>query len=101
MTYATLPSPWGVKRQRRAYSFEDAFHVPQDIVVPIAQHTAAAFDQPSGARLIPIGAIGVLATVDLNDKPMLLAIEIEHVGSERMLTAELESVEPPVAQLKP
>jgi hypothetical protein len=60
---------------------------PQDLMVPEAQHNHALRVQMGRAVAVPL--LGVLAPIDLDGQARLLAIEVEDIGTEGVLAAEL------------
>ena len=72
----------------------NAFDISQYLIIPESQHAVAMFDEP----LITDGvafALGVLATIHLDDKPFLSTNKINDIRSDRLLAHELESAQRP------
>jgi len=61
----------------------------QDIVIPEAKYAKSFFLQKSVPRTIGSCLILMLTSVDLNNKPLLDADEVDDVWSDRMLAPKL------------
>src|SRR3954470_15388654 len=72
----------------------------EHLVIPEAQDDKVARAQP-GIALGIVGALGMLAAVELDDELPLEADEVHDVASELLLPAELEAAEAAVAQQAP
>jgi len=75
--------------------------IPQHLIVPEAEHAVACrLDDPAAGGIgVPIRRM--VATVDLDDQPRFRAAEVRDVPSDRVLTAELDAAETPVAEEHP
>jgi len=73
--------------------------IPQHLIIPEAEHAVACRLDDPAAGGVPIRRM--VATVDLDDQPRFRAIEVRDVPSDRVLTAELDAAETPVAEEHP
>jgi hypothetical protein len=94
----------GVRGRRRRRCCEDcvpnAFDISQHFVIPETQDAVAMRDEPLIAHGVA-SALRVLATVDLDDEPLLSTDKIHDIRTDRLLTHEFESVERPGAKVSP
>jgi len=72
----------------------------QDIIIPISDD-AESFPSQIGVPLLVALRFGMLAAVDLDDKPVLETNEIQNVVSKRDLSSKFQLCQAPVAQQKP
>ena len=82
------------RRRCREDYLPDAFDIAQHLVIPESQHTIAMFAEPSIAHGVS-SALGMLATVNLDDQPFLSTDEINDVPSDRLLTDEFMPAQRP------
>ncbi len=82
---------WG-RRRCREDCLPNAFDIFQHFIIPETQDAVAMLDEPSVTHGVA-AAIGVLASVDLEDEPFFSTNEIRDVRSDRLLTHEFESAE--------
>ena len=80
--------------------FENACHITQHIVVPKSQDAIVVIDKPFVANDVA-RVIGVLPAIHLNDETAFTADQVDRVGTDRLLTNELEIVEPSRTELIP
>ena len=73
----------------------------QNIVCPEAHHPISAPLQPSGPAVVITRGRGMLATIDFDDQPRLLAAEIGNERTDSMLTPEFQSRQLAVAKAGP
>jgi hypothetical protein len=78
----------------------NAFDIFQYLVVPEAQDTKAMFDEPLIADGVA-SLLGMLAAIDLDDKPFLSTDKVDSIRADRLLTHEFESAERPRTKLSP
>ena len=64
-------------------------------------HNAVALILKIGRASAVRRAVSVLTTVDLDDKPKLVAREIAEIRADRRLTAEMEILERLLSQVRP
>jgi hypothetical protein len=88
------------RRRCREDYFPDAFDIAQHLVIPESQHTIAMFSEPSIAHGVA-SALGMLAAIDLDDKPFLATDEIKDIPSDRLLTDEFVSAQGPRPNVSP
>jgi hypothetical protein len=86
---------WRSHFQRLTNRVDHAAHVFIDLVIPEANHSVAAFGEPSGPPCIMLGSgrFEMLRAVEFNDEPLREADEVDDVGAECGLAAELVAVE--------
>ena len=86
-------------------SIGDALHngvdLRSDLMVPESQHRVSCIAQKLSSILVAGQFVRVLRTVDLDNEPCLWAKEIHEEWTDRMLAAELESIELAAAQTRP
>ncbi len=80
------------RRRCRENCLPNAFDIFQHFIVPETQDAVAMLDEPSISHSVAV-AIGVLASVDLEDELFFSTNEIRDVRSDRLLTHEFESAE--------
>src|SRR5882762_4808613 len=85
----------------KAKSFRDRVldtgRIGQQLGIPEAQHVKPSCSQPSVAAAI-IAALGMLATVELDDQLALEADEVDDVMTELLLPPKLEGGQLSMAQ---
>jgi hypothetical protein len=87
--------------QRGPDAFHDPFGLAQHCIVPETQHPQAAPFQIPGPFCIVFAAFGMLAAVELDDEARLVAVDIDDIGRDRMLSAEFPAAETAIAQQQP
>ena len=80
---------------------QDAIEVVQDLLVAEADHAVVVLGEMLRPRGIVIPTLVVHVTVDLNDESQTGAVEIGHVGADRVLPPELQPMEAPTTQRLP
>jgi hypothetical protein len=82
---------------------EDAIGIGQDLVIPEAQDAIAQLSQGARALFVFVFVFlqRVLAAIDLNNKALLQAGEVDDIGADRDLLAKMMSVELATAQQRP
>ena len=78
--------------------FAGGFGVFEDIVVPEADDFVALGVEPGGAAGVVGNLVGVLAAVDFDDQAAFVAEEVDDVGADGGLPADLVAVELPGAK---
>lgn len=73
----------------------------QDLVVPEAQHPVSLLLEEPTASLVVAFLVQVLTAIDLDHELLLQADEIEDVGADRMLPAELVPEHLPPTKVRP
>ena len=86
---------WRGHFQRLTNRIDHAVQVLIDLVIPKADHAVAAFGEPGGPPRIMLdsGRFKMLRAVEFDDEPLREADEVDDVGAERGLAAELVAVE--------
>jgi hypothetical protein len=90
----------GTLLKRSQNHFEDAFGIPQDVIVPEAKDLKTSCTQPRVALPIPC-TVRMLTTIDLNHQRSIEACEVDDVAAERNLPLELVTCETMSAQPVP
>jgi hypothetical protein len=78
----------------------NAFDISQHFVIPETQDAVAMFDEPVIADGVA-SVIGVLATIDPDDEPLLSTDKIRDIRPDRLLPREFESGERPGTKVSP
>jgi hypothetical protein len=78
-----------------------AVDVLDDVVIPESNGAPAVGFEPNRPPAIRIFRGGMLSTIELDDETVVSTDEIGDEGSERNLTAELNSAEAAVTQARP
>ncbi|MBB3343786.1 hypothetical protein FHW73_001652 [Luteimonas sp. RC10] len=86
--------------QRVPNRFEHRLGTLEDVVIPEAQDPEALLIQPRVANCV-FRRIGVLAAVRLDDQACTEMHEVHDVRTDRLLTAELLSIESVGAEMTP
>ena len=86
--------------QRRADRFEDAARILHHVIVPEAQHAKTSSAKIVIALLVGF-AVGMLATIGFDDQRSFETGEIDNIGRDHVLPAELRDGHPPIAQHRP
>jgi len=81
--------------------FKNARGIPQHLIVPKAEHAVACRLEDPAAGDISILIRRMMPAVDLDDQPRFQAAEVRDVRTNRVLTAELETTETPIAEEHP
>ena len=96
------PSPSGCTRLFK--SIGDALHngvdLRSDLMIPESQYVVSCIAQKLSSIVVAGQFVRVLRTVDLDNQPRLWAKEIREEWTDRMLAAELESIELAAAQAR-
>src|SRR5437588_3944115 len=87
--------------QRLPYALQDGFCLDHNFTVPKPQDAQAARLKITGASIVVLDSIGVLAAVELDREASLVAVEIDEVRRNRVLPAEFPAAEAPIAQDRP
>jgi hypothetical protein len=87
---ASLTIRWCSRLQSCRDRFENAVGVGHHVIVPKSEHPIAVFGQPPVANKIAL-AVGMLAAVHLDNQAPFATDEVDHIGSDRLLTRELEA----------
>src|SRR5215470_5212933 len=100
------PSPLGGEgRVRGPQCFNDPFknarRIPQHLIVPKAEHAVACRLEEPTAGDISILIQRMMPAVDLDDQPHLCTAEVHDKRPDRVLTAELDAADAPVAEEHP
>jgi hypothetical protein len=82
------------RRRCREDYLPDTFDIFQHLVIPEPQDAIAMLGQPLIAHGVA-SALGMLAAIDLDDKPFLPTDKIDDVPSDRLLTDEFVSNQRP------
>lgn len=82
-------------------SFEHSGLIRQHLMVTETQHPKACCQQKRLAARILLNLHGMLPTIKLNDQSSIETHKIDDVRPYGLLPAELESIQPTVAQLLP
>jgi len=82
-------------------SFENAFEIAQDVVVPEPYDVITRFFQPAGPRNIRGGTFGMLSAIDLDNQIQLERDEIDDAAGDRLLPLERDAQETPITTLAP
>lgn len=91
----------GRRNKQRSYNgFQNTRHVLQNVIIPKSQNSIIMINQPCVTHDIA-RVVGVLPTVDLNNKSRLATDEIDRVGTDRLLPNELITVEASRPELVP
>jgi len=75
--------------------------VPQNLIVPEPKHAIALYLEHPAASGISVLIRSMVPAVDLDDEPRLCAAEVHDIRPDRVLTAELETTETPIAEEHP
>ena len=102
------PAPGGGHFRRLQFAdlhgdhFERSNEVRGDVGIPKAENRNATLGKPAFAPFISsfVVGFGMLPTVEFDHQTERRAIEVEHEGSGRMLSSEIDT-ELPVTQLLP
>ena len=87
--------------QRRRHFGEHAVGIRQHLVVPESQDGIAFVPEPAVAsRIVCSLHLAMLVAIDFHDQPGRRAVEIDNVGTDRLLTPETRP-QPHSAQLRP
>lgn len=89
------------RQQALVDSFEYSGLIRQHLMVPETQHSKACCLQKHLAPRIRLNLQSMVAAIKLNDQPSIETDKIDDVRSDGLLPAELESIQPAVAQLVP
>jgi hypothetical protein len=81
-------APLATRFQYAQDRFSHTGCIAQNLIIPEPQHTPTALREPCGPSLI-IFAVGMLASVRLDDQPVLDADEVEDEAAFGVLTANL------------
>jgi len=99
----SLPPSWGRVRERGSISLcprlktgtldgqQNTFEVVHHVVVPEAKDVKSLIFKPSIPDSILILLLGMLTAIELNDKAFFKTDEINYIGTERLLTFELQT----------
>ena len=87
--------------QGNCNGLDDSLQVLENFVVPEPHDCIAAGFQESCTQGVPLGLLGVLSAIQLDNQFAPLAGEIHYKGSDRDLTAEMGGFELLPAQPRP
>ena len=79
---------------------QHSFRILQHIIIPESVHPVAARLKPIVPLLVASAPI-VLSAIKFDDQPFPCAEQIDDIGTDRRLPAELEPFKPPIAQQIP
>ena len=83
----------GVIRKRSGNDFKHTSHIAKHVAIPKSQDPVVMIGKPFVAgNIAPV--VGVLPSIDFNDKTTFAANKIDCVRTDRFLPNELESVQP-------
>jgi hypothetical protein len=82
-----------LRPERGDDDFDDGLNVVKHIVVPETKHSVPLSLEPGCSHVIVGLLVIVLASIDLDDKPLLQADEVHDVSPERVLAAKPVSFE--------
>jgi hypothetical protein len=83
------------------YQFQGWLGFGEQVVVPDAQGADAVLFEIGVARPISVCLLDVLPAIKFDSEALLVAVEVQYVGRQRVLAAELEATEGAVAQQVP
>jgi hypothetical protein len=82
-------------------AFQNVFGSQQNVVVPKPEHSVASRFQPSGAPLIVLDSLGMLASINFDHEVRLEAGEVQTVTAHWDLAAEVKAIDLLAAQPTP
>ena len=90
----------GSLREGSGNRFKDARQIAQHFIIPKSKHSIIVIDEPFVANCVA-RIVRMLPSINLDDKATFPADKVHCVGTDRLLSDELMSVQPPGAQPKP
>jgi hypothetical protein len=90
----------GALRKGGRDGLKNARHISKHIVVPEPQHSVVATEEPFVTNRIS-SAVGVLASIQFNDKTTFAADQINCVRTDRLLPDRLVTIEAPRSESIP
>jgi hypothetical protein len=79
--------------QNIEYLIENRVGGGQCLMIPKPQNPKTLFFKKQGPLLVSTCPICMVSTVDLHDQTVFRATEVNDVGSKKMLTTELETID--------
>jgi hypothetical protein len=87
--------------QHRRNPFNNGIDIAHHFEVPESQHPTSIRPKERAAAFVLPFLLRVLRTIDFNNQGRFKAYEVDEVGANWVLPAELETIELPLAQPRP